>query len=323
MPVVLLPAGGLRISSQRLRARTADGRGVLPACNGSQPSGQAAAYPSEHLPREAQHLAGKPGGPHPVLPDPAKGELGPGELGSQDGQAEDEHGNARPWQRQHAQPDGDHRRSCDSHGSPAERMRKAGPERIPLPEQPGTQSGRGRCGAVVRGARRSLGVRRPARRSHPCHRPCRKCRGRRVVAAGSGVSRPGPGRTRTSLPAGSCAGRVVRGTFSPMSSPDAVDSLGPQDRGRWLVTTRGSRHLWDLDAGTYQRIPGEGRSAFPHDSAVVRITHVERWPKVGSTSLVWFDDPERPWETEHWRQCSTIESIEPAPDDETAQPHRD
>lgn len=90
----------------------------------------------------------------------------------------------------------------------------------------------------------------------------------------------------------------------------SVDQLTADDTGQWLVTTLGSRHVWDLDAGTYQRIPGATRASFDWDKAVVRLTRVERWPAVGSTSFIWFDDPALPDLVEQWRQSSTIVSIE-------------
>lgn len=46
-------------------------------------------------------------------------------------------------------------------------------------------------------------------------------------------------------------------------SPDAndppaekVDELADGMRGRWVVASQGSTHLWDLDALTYTRRPG-------------------------------------------------------------------
>jgi hypothetical protein len=36
---------------------------------------------------------------------------------------------------------------------------------------------------------------------------------------------------------------------------DEVADLGPDMSGRWEVTTRTSRHIWDLDRGTYGRHP--------------------------------------------------------------------
>lgn len=85
--------------------------------------------------------------------------------------------------------------------------------------------------------------------------------------------------------------------------------LTPLDTGCWLVTTVGSQHLWDLDAGTYERLPGEGRASFAHDARVVAISRVQQWPAVGSQSVVWFDDPDDAL-IEQWRVSSTIASIQ-------------
>lgn len=102
-------------------------------------------------------------------------------------------------------------------------------------------------------------------------------------------------------------------------APQSIDALSPDDTGRWLVTTQGSRHIWDLDQRTYQRLPGEGRSSFAHDGGIMTLTRVERWPAVGNTSFIWFDDPTEPHMIEHWRQSSTIVSIERL-EDEPEQP---
>jgi hypothetical protein len=81
--------------------------------------------------------------------------------------------------------------------------------------------------------------------------------------------------------------------------------------GRWLVATQGSCHEWDLDAMTYMRIPGPGSLSGPFalDRQPMAITRVQRWPRVGSASLVWYDDPADPDRLEHWRQSSRIVSI--------------
>lgn len=93
-------------------------------------------------------------------------------------------------------------------------------------------------------------------------------------------------------------------------APTTTQQLTPEDVGRWLVITQGSEHVFDLDRLTYQRLPGHGRGAFSYDSAVLPLGRVDRWPAVGGTFLIWFDDPSRPDEVEHWRQSSTIRSIE-------------
>lgn len=90
--------------------------------------------------------------------------------------------------------------------------------------------------------------------------------------------------------------------------PDDVDALQPGMRGRWLISTVRSRHVWDLDAGTYQRMPGEGGKTFDFDGRPVVIGRVGRWPEVGRSFLIFFDDPDRPW-MEQWRLSSPVQSI--------------
>ena len=104
---------------------------------------------------------------------------------------------------------------------------------------------------------------------------------------------------------------VVWGTIVGMEEQESVDELHPGMGGRWLVTTQGSTHVWDLDALTYVRLPGPESlaGAFDCDGEAVGLTRVDRWPKVGATSLLWFDDPDRPMDIERWRQSSKIVSI--------------
>lgn len=45
------------------------------------------------------------------------------------------------------------------------------------------------------------------------------------------------------------------------------------------------------------------------DGQRMPITRVGRWPRVGSMSLVFYDDPARPLDYEQFRQSSPIESI--------------
>lgn len=90
---------------------------------------------------------------------------------------------------------------------------------------------------------------------------------------------------------------------------ETVDELTPDMDGVWLVTTKGSTHIWDMDACTYKRMPGKQSSAgaFEFDGEPQPITRVDRYPKVGSFSRVWFGDPER---HELFRQSSEITRIE-------------
>ena len=90
-----------------------------------------------------------------------------------------------------------------------------------------------------------------------------------------------------------------------------VDALTPEMIGSWLVKTQSSEHIWNLDHMTYTRRPrSRSRSgAFAFDHRPMAITRVERWPRVGSSSLLWYDDPTHPDHTEHWRQSSGVISI--------------
>ena len=85
--------------------------------------------------------------------------------------------------------------------------------------------------------------------------------------------------------------------------------------GRWLVRSGRSRHVWDLDAGTYMRMPSSASQPFEYDGVPHRITMVEWWPRLGQRSFVWFDAPDDPVSREHYRVSSPIQSIERLPAD--------
>jgi hypothetical protein len=95
----------------------------------------------------------------------------------------------------------------------------------------------------------------------------------------------------------------------PRDEPTLVDQLTPQSAGRWLVTTRGADHLFDLEAGTYRRTPRHGSARFPYDGVAVLITRVPLWPKVGSNFLIWYDDRDFPDTLERWHLSSPVASI--------------
>lgn len=90
------------------------------------------------------------------------------------------------------------------------------------------------------------------------------------------------------------------------------DSLDEDTGGRWLVTTQGSTHVWDLDEMTYVRRPGPESLAgsFRFDGTPMKITRVVQWPKVGDQSAILYDDPDVPDALEHYRISSQIKSIE-------------
>lgn len=99
----------------------------------------------------------------------------------------------------------------------------------------------------------------------------------------------------------------------PSSVSSAVRALDHSMGGAWLVRTRGSTHVWDLDAMTYTRRPGpdSGSGSMRFDGCAMPITGVEAWPEVGKSFVVWYDDPEDPDLMEHYRISSTVRSIRP------------
>lgn len=96
---------------------------------------------------------------------------------------------------------------------------------------------------------------------------------------------------------------------------ETANALTSDTRGRWIVTSQGATHLWDLDEGTYTRRPGPASPSgpFDYDGIAHRIKRVTRWPCVGDQSLVWFDDPASPFDREQFRRSSVIVSITRAP----------
>ena len=81
--------------------------------------------------------------------------------------------------------------------------------------------------------------------------------------------------------------------------------------GRWLVTTLGSLHLFDLSAWPlvrYVRTGGHCRSRFLLDGEAVVLTRIQWWPTVGLSFLVWVDIDHR---TDGWWRSSTVQRIEP------------
>lgn len=136
-----------------------------------------------------------------------------------------------------------------------------------------------------------------------------------ILAEGqwSPVIEAGPGHVRALQDVGGRVRPVTIGWYEVESRRFArpVDELTAEMEGRWLVISQGSTHLWDLDNMAYRRFPGatSASGGFPHDAEPMPITRVDRWPAVGSTSMVWFDDPARPETREHWRQSSIIDAI--------------
>ena len=90
---------------------------------------------------------------------------------------------------------------------------------------------------------------------------------------------------------------------------ETVERLGPEMTGRWKVFTRRAAHIWDLNEGTYTRLPGPQSQAFDGDGVAARIYTVRAWPEVGSRFWVYVDDAHDSTMTQ-WRISSTIRSIE-------------
>lgn len=104
----------------------------------------------------------------------------------------------------------------------------------------------------------------------------------------------------------------LRKELLKQTTAEQVDELTSEHTGRWLVTTKSTLHLWDLDAMTYVRMPSEDSKSgsMENDERAVRIGRVVWWPKVGKRPYFWFDDPESPMFFEHWRINSEVQKIE-------------
>lgn len=101
-----------------------------------------------------------------------------------------------------------------------------------------------------------------------------------------------------------------------MSETETVQELTAEMSGRWLVTTQGSQHVWDLDAWTYERRPGRGRGNFQGDGVPQRIWAVGRFPKVGFSFYVELDDTVDQVQTRLSTEVVRIERLsDPQPDD--------
>lgn len=95
-------------------------------------------------------------------------------------------------------------------------------------------------------------------------------------------------------------------------SGTTTESLDASATGVWLVTTAGSRHIRDYSRSPdiyWTRLPGEGSPNLGADNQAHRLTQVELWPRVGTSTLVFFDDPDD-IVLEQWRISSPIVKIE-------------
>lgn len=103
-----------------------------------------------------------------------------------------------------------------------------------------------------------------------------------------------------------------------MSNTETVQELTADTGGRWLVTTQGSQHIWDLDAWTYERRPGRGRGNFQGDGVPQRIWSVKVFPRVGRSFYVELDDTATEIQFRISTEVVSIERItQPAADNES------
>ncbi|MCU1585947.1 MAG: hypothetical protein JWM49_2503 [Microbacteriaceae bacterium] len=92
------------------------------------------------------------------------------------------------------------------------------------------------------------------------------------------------------------------------SSGETRDRLTGDEGGRWRVVTRsGSNHLFDLDAGTVERIPGPNASTSINDTCRLLRT-IERC-EVGSTGG-WTMKSVDFMVDFYWQVCTVIVRIE-------------
>lgn len=100
------------------------------------------------------------------------------------------------------------------------------------------------------------------------------------------------------------------GAVESDSGAEGVQRLSPDMSGRWRVFTKRTVHVWDLDRGTYVRLPGAGSSAFDWDGVEAPILTVRVWPALGEPFFLFFRDP-RNLVMEQWRISSPVRRIEP------------
>ena len=96
---------------------------------------------------------------------------------------------------------------------------------------------------------------------------------------------------------------------------ESVDHLDAGGSGRWLIRSRGTTHLLDLDRRIYERRTGPTSQHFSFDNVPMELARVVVWPRVDGRMLVFFYDP-REDNIEYWRLTSRIRSITPDLGDE-------
>lgn len=81
-----------------------------------------------------------------------------------------------------------------------------------------------------------------------------------------------------------------------MNERETIDRITEDTTGVWHVhTKRGTVHVWDMDASTVTRSPGDTAKALPLDGVPLPIVLVTAPPMVGFPSAVALalpDDPE-------------------------------
>lgn len=94
-----------------------------------------------------------------------------------------------------------------------------------------------------------------------------------------------------------------------------AETLTGREGGLWNVTTLGSTHLFDLDAMTVTRVPGESAHHTANDRArpLLEIVHCT----VGARGywLMSPDPDEMDFLEHYWHISSTIQSIDQEPSD--------
>lgn len=99
-----------------------------------------------------------------------------------------------------------------------------------------------------------------------------------------------------------------------------IYQLNSDMKGRYLVTTQGSEHIWDLDNMTYQRLHKSGNNAMFYDGQLLAIDEVIQWPEIGQSFYFFFtykytvsgNDFDEDVEVlePRWHLSSTIKSIQ-------------
>ena len=94
-----------------------------------------------------------------------------------------------------------------------------------------------------------------------------------------------------------------------------VDALNPSMKGRWIVKTQGSEHVWDLDLHLYERHQLDGLNPMRRDREplVLMPSHVMRWPEVGHVFIILVSDVSEDPTTATLRTSSLITSITRSP----------